>query len=209
MRKACLALSICLLVASTAAVAQKPAAKAGEVGVVEWQKLLDEFVEYQDTAKTYEQYVRSKEDVLRKEIALRMLTKEEKKEYDDLAAVPAPTDQQKQRMADLEKLAADREQELDNLQTAASPNEEQKKRLDELRAISSARSKELQGLQTALRDDVEKKDAELMKPLEEKIKKALAEISKERNLTVVLRKENVLYGGADITSALVARLNKK
>lgn len=209
MRKLGFALSICALLVSTAAMAQKPAAKVGEVGVVEWQKLLDEFSDYQESAKQYQQYVQAKEELLRREISLRMLTKEEKKEYDDLAAVPAPTDQQKQRKAELEKLASDREAELQTLQSAASLTDEQKKRLDELRAISTAKSKELQELQAALRDDVEKKDEELMKPLEEKIKKALGEIARERNLSVVLRKENVLHGGVDITAALLAKLNKK
>jgi Skp family chaperone for outer membrane proteins len=209
MRKALMALGLCLLVAPGAALAQKPAAKEPQVGVVEWQKLLDDFTAYQDAAKVYQQYVQDREDRLRREVALRMLTADEKKEYDDLRAVPAPTDQQKQRMAALEKLADDREAEFQKLQSTATLTDEQKTRLDELRTISGARSKELQDLQTSLRNEVSKKDDELMKPLEEKIKAALGEIAKERNFVVVLRKENVLYGGVDITSALLAKLNKK
>ncbi len=209
MRKASLALGLCLLLASTAARAQKPEARPGQVGVVDWQKMLEDFTAYQDSAKVYQEFVQQREGRLRKELSLRMLTKEEKKEYDDLAAVPAPNDQQKQRIGELEKLSGSREEEFASLQSKASPAEAETKRLDELRAISTARSKELQDLQTALREEVAKKDEELMKPLEEKIKAALGEIAKERNLIVILRKENVLHGGVDITSALAARVNKK
>jgi Skp family chaperone for outer membrane proteins len=198
---------ICLVVAPCALAAE--AQPALNVGVVDWQKMLDEFQAYQDTQKGFQSFVDEREARLGKEATLRLVTAQEKKEYDDLAAVPAPTDQQKQRMKALEKLSQDREKEMSSLQALAPPTPEQQKRLEELRAIADPREKELQELRASLRKEVTAKEEELMKPLQDRIDRALDELMREQRLAIVLRKEVVLRGGLDITSKLLAKLNRK
>lgn len=207
MRVVLLTAMICLVVAPCVKAAE--AQPALNVGVVDWQKMLDEFQAYQDTQKGFQGFVDEREARLGKEATLRLVTAQEKKEYDDLAAVPAPTDQQKQRMKELEKLSQDREKEMSSLQAVASPTPEQQKRLEELRAIADPRDKELQELRASLRKEVTAKEEEMMKPLQDRIDKALDELMREQRLAIVLRKEVVLRGGLDITSKLLAKLNRK
>ena len=47
--------------------------------------------------------------------------------------------------------------------------------------------------------------------MEDKIKEALQEMIKEEEITLLLRKETAIFGGAnvDYTSKLIDRLNKK
>jgi len=208
MRPMLLAALICVVIAP-AVVAAEAAQPTLNVGVVDWAKMREGFKDYQDALKTLQQFVDEREARLQKEASLSMVTAAEKKEHDDLSAVPARTDEQTRRLAELEKASRDRENEMAALQTAASPTPEQQKRLDELRAIAEPRKKLLDELHASLRQEVQTRNDELMKPLEDRIRKALEEISRQDRLAVVLRKEDVLSGGADITSKLLARLNRK
>ena len=207
MRAVLLSALVCLVLAPGVMAADAQPAPA--VGVVDWQKMLDEFQAYQDAQKGFQGFVDEREAKLSKEGLLRVVTPQEKKEYDDLGAVPAPSDQQKQRMKDIEKLSQDREKEMVSLQATTAPTPEQQKRLEELRGIAAPRDKELQDLRVSLRKEVTAKEDELMKPLQDRIDKALDELMKEQRLAVVLRKEVVLRGGLDITSKLLAKLNRK
>jgi Skp family chaperone for outer membrane proteins len=208
MRLVLLAALVCVVIAP-AVVAAEAAQPALNVGVVDWNKMREGFKDYQDALNALKQFVDEREARLQKEASLSMVTAAEKKEYDDLSAVPARTDEQTRRLADLEKTSRDRENEVAALQTAASPTPEQQKRLEELRAIAEPRKKFMDEFHASLRKEVQDKNDELMKPLEERIRKTLEEISRQERLAVVLRKEDVLSGGVDVTSKLLARLNRK
>jgi len=207
MRVVLLTAMICLVVAPCVKAAE--AQPALNVGVVDSQKLTEGFEDFRQANQAYQAYVQERRARLNKEALLRVVTAQEKKEYDDLAAVPAPTDQQKQRMKELEKLSQDREKEMSSLQAVAPPTPEQQKRLEELRAMADPREKVLQDLEASLGNEIDAKHEELMKPLRDRIDKALDELMREQRLAIVLGKEAVLRGGLDITSKLLAKLNRK
>jgi outer membrane protein len=187
-----------------AAGAERPA-----IGLVDWEALLDQFEDYKRSARDYQVFVQEREERLRSLAAAVMLSDDEKKEYDQLASAAVLSAQQKERVKQLQDLSAQREKELQQLGSLQNSTEEQKKRADELRALSSKRQQEVQSLRERLQDEVVKKDQELMKPLEDRIKKALSALASEKNLIAVVKKDVVLYGGVDITKDLAERVNKK
>jgi Skp family chaperone for outer membrane proteins len=193
--------SICL--------AQKPSGGPTGIGLVDWEAFLDQFEDYKRSARDYQVYVQEREERLRSLSAAVVLSDEERTEYDQLVSAAVRSAQQKERLKQLQDLSAQREKELQQLGALDNATEEQKKRADELRALSSKRQQEIQSLRDRLRDEVAKKDQELMKPLEDRIKKALASLASEKNLIAVVKKEVVLHGGVDITKELADRVNKK
>jgi outer membrane protein len=198
---------ICAL--PSASPAQAAAAERPAIGMVDWEAFLDQFEDYKRSARDYQVFVQEREERLRSLAAAVMLSDDEKKEYDQLASAAVLSAQQKERVKQLQDLSAQREKELQQLGSLQNSTEEQKKRADELRALSTKRQQEVQSLRERLQDEVVKKDQELMKPLEDRIKKALSALASEKNLIAVVKKEVVLHGGIDITKDLAERVNKK
>jgi Skp family chaperone for outer membrane proteins len=87
---------------------------------------------------------------------------------------------------------------------SAQQNQDAQKNMGFLRADIELIQKKLQSEQKALQTRV-------VKAMEDKIKEALQEMIKEEEITLLLRKETAIFGGAnvDYTSKLIDRLNKK
>jgi outer membrane protein len=69
--------------------------------------------------------------------------------------------------------------------------------------------KEKQDLDRQLGQRVEQKRQELLKPIAEKINAAIKEVADAKGLSVVIGKNAVIYGGADITQDVLAKITGK
>ncbi len=63
-------------------------------------------------------------------------------------------------------------------------------------------------LQSDYRQKLQDKQEELIKPITEKINKAIAAVGKTKGLAVVVDKNTVVYGGLDITQDVAKELQK-
>ncbi len=205
MRQWALALAAALVVvASGAALAKEPS----NIGVVDYEKVLAGYNDYQQAAKTMQAFVAERQARLSEKVQTRLLGEAELKEYDELHKLAAPTDEQKKRLTELLGASDLREQELDTLQATATRTPEQEKRMGELRTAVDTAQKALTGLQQQLEKEIADEKERVTKPMQEKLDKAYAAVAAEMKLAVIINKGDVLYGGEDITEKVLARLNK-
>jgi len=194
---------IVLALAAPGSMAQQEA----RLGVVDMDKVLSEYKEFQASDADYKKFITERQQQLQERISVSLLTEDEMKEYQNLKAVTAPTPEQKQRQEQLRATAETREKEFNDLQSAAAPTDEQKKRLAELQALADKSSKEVQDLQKRLTDEANQRNKELSEKLNQRIETALAAVAKEKRVDFILAKSAVLYGGRDITADVLAKLN--
>jgi Skp family chaperone for outer membrane proteins len=187
-----------------AAVAQEQALK---LGVVDMAKVLDGYKAFKDADAEYKKLLSARQAQLQDRMAVRLLSEEELKEYQNVQAVVAPSEEQKKRMEQLRAVAQTREDELTGLQRVASPTDEQKKRLTELQTLGDKSSQEISTLQQRLSDEINQRNKELSEQLNKKIEAALEAVAKEKRMDYILAKDAVLYGGRDLTDEVLAKLN--
>jgi outer membrane protein len=196
-------LMLAALVAPSA-VAQQQTPK---LGVVDMAKVLDEYKEFKDADAEYKKLLAARQAQLQDRMAVRLLSADELKEYQNLQAVVAPSDEQKKRMEQLRAVAQTREDELTGLQRVTSPTEDQKKRLAELQGLGDKSSQEISQLQQRLSDEINARNKELSEKLNKKIEAALEAVAKDKRMDYILAKDAVLYGGRDLTNEVLAKLN--
>ena len=135
-----------------------------------------------------------------------MLTEAEINEIIDLKMKPKPTDQEKARITALESEGKKRDEELRSLIEVKDPNDQQKARLKELQDIQTKAKNSGQ----AIAEDYDKQWQAKVKELDGKalvdINAAIKEVAEAKNLTLVLSKVAVFYGGVDITQDVIQKL---
>jgi Skp family chaperone for outer membrane proteins len=193
---------LALLIPAALAQAQEP-----RVGVVDMAKVLEGYKEFQDSDQQYKTFLAERQQQLQERMAVRLLSEEELKEYQNLKAVAAPADEQKKRLEQLRAVAETRENELNTLSRLPSPSEEEKKRLSDLKAVADKSSAEIEQLQKRLSDEINARNKELSEKLNQKIEAALAAVAKDKRVDLILAKDAVLYGGRDLTDEVLTKLN--
>lgn len=187
-----------------AALAQEPEPR---FGVVDMAKVLEGYKDFKDSDQQYKTFLAERQQQLDEGMAVRLLSEEELKEYQNLKAVAAPADDQKQRLEQLRAVAETRENELNSLSRLTSPSEEEKKRLSDLKTLADKSSAEIEQLQKRLSDEINARNKELSEKLNQKIESALAAVAKDKRVEFILAKDAVLYGGRDLTNDILTKLN--
>jgi len=148
-------------------------------------------------------------------------------------AKPNLTDSEKKRLQELETLASDRQKELQNLENLQNPNDTQKQRLNELQTLRQTASKDIDAIVQDYNNQLNQKRQEIINKLDQDIRtrlqklgisvkegedlgtyidqairKAIEQVAKANNLSLVLSNQAVLYGGVDITDKVIQALNK-
>lgn len=200
----CLALSLIVVSSALAATADDRPAR---IGVAEMSKVLEGYKEYLDSEKIYRDFLDERQSRLTERSGLRLLTADELKEYQSVKAVAAPTDAQKKRIEELKAEAEKRESELKGLQALTAPTDEQKKRTAELQALADKSATEIQAMQESMGKEIGDRNKELSEKLNKKIEAAFAAVAKDKRLDIILNRENVLYGGINVTTEVLAKLN--
>ncbi|MCX8053565.1 MAG: OmpH family outer membrane protein [Armatimonadetes bacterium] len=185
------------------------AESAPKIGVIDIQKILTEA----PRMKQYEEEYQNLRNQLQRNLDIRsqnlMLDENEIKELIDLKTKPNPTEAEKARIAELEKIEKQRDSRLKELQAIKEPSEAQKaelKSLQEMRSKSETTGRAveedyLSRLQTKTQESYKKMDADLQE--------AVNKVVEVKGLTLVLVKDAVRFGGIDITDDVISKLERK
>ncbi len=211
MRRAvvCLALGAALAGFVTSRPAWAAEADGPKWGVVDMDRVAAEFQEMQRLNQEFQSFQRNQERQLQDRHKTRLLTDPERQEFADMLAMAAPTEGRDQRLKELEEISNERERRLFDLRKNEECTEEEAAERAELEARYEARMSELAKLQTELQASRVAKYEELSKLVSESVDGAIKAAAEEQKLALVLRKDSVMYGGVDITDAVLEKLNSK
>jgi len=195
-----------VLVVATGAAALA-AAPASDFGVVDIEQVYASHPRLQELNQRFTEFRQQQEAQLQRMYQTRLLTDEEQREFMDLLEMGAPTEAREARLAELAQLSAQRERRLAELGQNENRTAEEEQEYTGLEQTHTRRVAELTNLQLTLEQTVSDKHDELWGVVADSVAAAVQAVAEEQSLTLVLQKEAVLYGGVDITDAVVARLS--
>jgi len=183
------------------------AAEMPKFGVVDMEQLGRDYRQMQELNQQFQDFQAEQERRLKQTYETRLLTEAETQEYSDLTSTAAPTETNKKRLQELQGLSGTREQLLQELQGKETRTPEEDSEMKQWSTLYQQRMVEL----TKLRDELEKgrqaRFGELNKVITDNVNSAIQAVAQAQKLAVVLRKGMVLYGGEDITSVVLLKLN--
>jgi len=180
-----------------------------KLGVVDMDRVAAEYGQMADLNQQFQDFQRDQEQQLSERHKTRMLTDAERQDFVDLSHMAAPTENRDKRLAELEALSNQREKRLMELRKKEAPTAEEAAELKELTARYEARMADLATLQAQLQESRVTKYQELSKLIGDRVNDAVKTVAEDQKLAMVLRKESVMFGGVDITEAVIAKLNAK
>lgn len=187
-----------------------PLWSAGEAmgwGVVDMERIRAEYRQMEKLNQEFQEFQWEQDRQLQEKHKTRMLTDTERQEYGDLATMAAPTETRSQRLEELEALSEERERRLFELREKVDRSPEETTELDELNLRYETRMRELAALQAEFQASRRAKMDELSTLLQNNLDNAVKEAAEARRLALVLVKDSVLYGGVEITDAVLEKLN--
>jgi Skp family chaperone for outer membrane proteins len=197
------ALSIALVATGTAWTQDQ----APKWGVLDMVRVRAEYRQMQDLNQEFQQFRWEQDRQLQERHKTRMLTDTERQEYGDLSAMAAPTESRSERLKELEELSNERERRLFELRQKEERTPEETAELDELDPRYEQRMRDLAALQAEFQAASNAKLEELSALLQRNLEEAVKETAEDSGLVLVLVKDSVLYGGIDITDAVLENLN--
>lgn len=196
-------------VASTFAADAPKAAGEFKLGVVDIDRVRQEYTEVKSASAQVEGMKASLDSLLNERQRNKLLSLPELEELIKLVQMEKPTDKDKQRVLDLEKRGSELAAELDGLRAKNPLSDGEKARLAELTGIETKNTSEIESVRAKYYVDVQNKNDELVSKLTEKMNAEIAKIAQEKGIAAVIGKNLVIFGGTDITDELLTRLNKK
>lgn len=212
-----------------------PSAMAEGIGYVDLEKVLNSFTNARELQNQFQELANNLQQIVNLHMSNFMLTSQERAEFKQLITKTNLTDSEKQRLQELEKLSTDRQKELQELENLKNLSDAQKQRLSELQSIRDTASKDIEAITKEYNEQLNQKYQELTSKMENDIKsklaklgitvkegsnedltsyikqavdKAIADVAKANNLSLVLSSQVVLFGGVDITDKVIKALNK-
>jgi Skp family chaperone for outer membrane proteins len=176
-------------------------------GVLDMVRVRVEYRQMQELNQEFQQFRWEQDRQLQERHKTRMLTDAERQEYGDLSAMAAPTETRSARLRELEELSNERERRLFELRQKETRTPEETAELDELDPRYEQRMRELAALQAEFQAAANAKLEELSTRLHRNLEEAVRQVAEESELALVLMKESVLYGGIDVTDAVLENLN--
>ncbi len=193
---------------TTVAWAQARGAASG-FGMVDLKRVVDEY----DQRKTLESQLQQLRDQMRVRLQWRanniLLEEAEISEYENLAGLSNPNDQQKQRMQQIEQKSRQVNQELSQLRQKNPPTEQEVQRINQLTAIENRNKETLVQLQDQFEQQLSARRDDMINQMLQDIRKAVAAVAQEKGLAVVFDSTQVLFASNDITTDVIRRLNRK
>lgn len=138
-----------------------------------------------------------------------MLTEEQVRELIELKQKANATEADKAKIKQYTDLEKANDEELKKLQGTAQPDEKQKARLNELTDLqkkSKATGEQMErDYNTQLQNEARELEAKAASEIEDVIRK----IAEEKKFSFVFAKDSVLFGGTDVTTMVIDRLERK
>lgn len=180
-----------------------------KIGVVDVQRVLTD-------APRVKQY-KEELDVLRQSLSLKleirsqnlMLDENQIKELIDLKTKANATEQDKAKIKELTDVEKQRDEELKKLQGTAQPDEQQKARQKELEGMLQRSRSTGEALEKDYSSQFQTRAQELDAKATADFQEAVNKVAEARGLTLVVAKEAVFFGGANITDDIIAKLDRK
>ena len=196
-----------LIIGGGSAACASAAPPPPKFGVVDMDRVAAEYRQMQGLNQQFQEFQQRQENQLRERHTARLLTDAESGEYADLLALAAPTDSNKKRQQELATLSDTREQRLTDLRQKQPRTTEEEAEFTQWSSLYQQRMSEMSALQSELQASRVAKYEELSKLIADNVNNAVKSVAEEQHLALVMRKEAVLYGGADITEAVLLKLN--
>lgn len=204
-----LLLAIAGILSLTAGAWAQARGAGGGFGMVDLKRVVDEY----EQRKVLESQLQQMSDQMRAKLQWRannlLLDESEIAEYENLASLSNPTEQQKQRMQQIEQKSQQLNQELSQLRQKNPPSEQEVQRINQLTAIENRNKEALAQQQDQFERQLSARRDELINQMLQEIRKAVAAIAQEKGLAVVFDSTQVLFASNDITNDVIKRLNKK
>jgi len=141
--------------------------------------------------------------------ANRLLSEQELTELQTLREKQNPTEADKARIKALEDLAKQKDGQLRDLAQKKDPTDQERAALAELQARDAAANKSLDELSKAYEKQLQEKQTQISEKLKGEILAAVKAVAEAQNLSFVVDQQAVLYGGIDITAAVLDKLSPK
>jgi Skp family chaperone for outer membrane proteins len=196
-----------VVLAALGAAAAVPAAAQMTSGVVDLTRVGAEYKGMQELQSQLELFQTGREKELEIRRKARLLLDEERQEFLDLNQVAAPTEERARRLKELESLSDQRELRRFELRKKDERTEAEESELKELDDLYDKRMAELQALQADVQESIVAKYRELNAIVTESVNEAIKTVAEAKELTIVMRKDTVLFGGVDITDDVLTKLN--
>jgi Skp family chaperone for outer membrane proteins len=163
---------------------------------VEWQQMVRKYGD--ETAKLQNEM----EDLTKQ----RYLTAAERQDLQNLRAKKTASDGEKGKIAELEGKSAKLDQEYQTLAMVEKPTEDQKNRVNELTKLREKASGDLQGEYDRRQQALNKIQSDMLENMQDRILKIVSQMAENRNLSLVVDRQAILYGGADLTQDVLNKL---
>lgn len=186
---------------------------ANTLATVDFQKIVSES-KLRNSISSELQAMRTRFD---KQLARRdnmpFLTEAEQKELDaiDLKDVTARTDAEKKRWDELVKKAGDLSNEIQALRQKPEKDltDADKKKIQEAEQAFVKAQQQYAALRDQLTNEIQQFEKTNSEKLLKEIRTAVAKIAEPKGITMVFNSEVVLYAGVDLTTQVLAEINKK
>ena len=197
-----LSIAITALIGVSAAVA----ADESKIGVVDTARVYKDaprIKKYTEDLNVFRQNLGAKLDIRNQN---RMLDENEVKELIDLKLKENATDKDKARLKELEDTERARDAELKTLQETKEPDDAKKTRLKQLQDMQQSSNVKGNELAKDYDEQLSNKMLELNNNAEKEVRDAIKVVAEAKGLTLVIAKEAVLFGGIDISDAIIAKM---
>lgn len=203
--------AMAFVAAALAAVPALAADTPPKIGVVDLAKI------YKDAPriKQYKADLDQQTENLGKQLEIRsqnlMLDEAEVKELIDLKLKTPESlkDTEKNRVAELEKKERDLDAEFKKLQGTAQPTDADKARLKTLQDLQAKSKTTGEALENDYNSRLRAKAIELDEKARTDIQEAVNKVAGEKGYTMIIAKDAVMFGGADITDDVINQLDRK
>ena len=136
----------------------------------------------------------------------RYLSESERKELETLKAKTKASGTEQARIDELEKRSEALDKEFQQLAGTEKPTPEQDKRIKELSAMRQAAIDALQGEGEKRTQSLRELEGTVLESMQGEILKKVSEVADGKNLTLVVDRQAVLFGGQDVTPDVLRKL---
>jgi len=158
------------------------------MGIIDMQRLFEEYQEFQRENTKFQQYVQELQTQLKERQDHIFLTSEEWEEFLTLREKQSLNEQERTRLRELNRLTMDRDRRLEELRSKEALTKEEEKEKEQLERIFAQAKTHLQEMLDKVNKEAARVDKELSSRLEQKIQAAVRTVAQKHSLALVVDK---------------------
>lgn len=185
------------------------AARAQAFGVVDYERVVNESTFVKNSLEQLQALEARYRGVLQTLQENIILTDEERQEFTNLLLADNLNDAQRQRAQQLAQTSRQRADELQQLRQKPQPSETEKAALERFTQMEARGREALQALAQQLTQQLEQRLQQSREQVRNAVRETIAQVAKEKRLTLVFSAEAVLYAENDITNDVIQKLNQR